>query len=285
MMLLPWQDLQNRFDLQEAERRQIELFQTRIPEEWKAIGHATQTQSVHGEWLGIYAGEVIGDPMVLFQTSPGFCPPVSSDPGTIPIPATHATFIVGSHSRSLIATNQSSHNPSIYRGRIARIRVIAVAPTANTQANTLLKYMAPISRLTFDPGRWTWRPDEPLYAYTANRGRHWRHPRQSLSLPISVKWTGLVPANFAPDWNAVWITGRPRKEAAFLWSFYHRAIAVNQWRHVAHATTSELCSCCEQGVPESLIHGFFECVAARDAWTFATTILYRLLDIPKDTMP
>lgn len=124
-----------------------------------------------------------------------------------------------------------------------------------------------------------------MNAYIANRGRQWRRPRLTLSLPICEKWTGLVPATFVPNWLEVWTTGHPRKEAAFLGSFYHKAIVVNQWRHIAHPTTSNMCTCCDTGLPESFIHGFFEYEAAREAWSFATTVIHRLLGHGPDTMP
>lgn len=79
--------------------------------------------------------------------------------------------------------------------------------------------------------------------------------------------------------------GRPRKEAAFLRSLYHKAIAVNQWRNQSHPPISALCTCCQSGVPECLKHCFFECDAAAGAWEFAFTILYHAAQEPQASMP
>lgn len=48
---------------------------------------------------------------------------------------------------------------------------------------------------------------ELFNAYTAQRSRRWHRSRPSLSLPISAKRSGLVPASFIPNWKALWETG------------------------------------------------------------------------------
>lgn len=165
-----------------------------------------------------------------------------------------------------------------------RVRVIDTIKKSGSAAKMPARYLARTAKLTFDPGRWQWRPGDAIYAYTARSGRHWHSPREELSLPIHQKWIGLVFTTFAPNWMDVWRIGRPRKEAAFLWSLYHRAIAVNQWRRVASTTTSDLCTCCNRAVPESLIHAFYECEAASAAWEYATTVLYLMLEVQFDTI-
>lgn len=245
MTLLPWPEIQTRFHLQDAERRQIELFQSHVPESWKELGRDTMSYSVSGEWLGVFPNADDPEPVAVFQTTPEFCPEIRREPENIPIPVTQAIFMIGGQSRSLIRI--MIHQAHTYRGILKRTRVLKVCPTSKVTNITGFKYLAPVADLTFDPGRWTWRPGKGFYAYTARHGRQWRRPRMTLSLPISVKWAGLVPDTFIPNWAEVWMTGRPRNEAAFLWSFYHRAIAVNQWRQIAHSTISAMCTCCDQG--------------------------------------
>lgn len=201
------------------------------------------------------------------------------------LPARHPRFCVGPHSRSLIPIPALAQTEIVFRGRVLRVRIIKVLSKARPATSSRLQYLAPVSRLVFDPGRWTWDGGGSLYEYTAKKGRLLLHPRTSLSLPISEKWIGLVPANFEPDWREVWAGTRPRKEAAFLWSVYHRAVAVNHWRHRAFPELSAECTCCERGEPETIIHCFYECELASRAWAFVITILHAMAKTPATTMP
>lgn len=134
--------------------------------------------------------------------------------------------------------------------------------------------------LTFDLGRWAWRPGEGLFNYTASKGRKWRIPRASLSLLISAKWARHVPLNFEPNWLEVWRPDHPRKEAGFLWSLLHKAVAVNQSRNQSHPLTSAECTCYNTGAIESIQHCFFDCEAASSAWDFAFSVLHHAAQTP-----
>lgn len=94
--------------------------------------------------------------------------------------------------------------------------------------------------------------------------------------PSLINGQVLFQENFQPDWRDVWTGARPRKEAAFLWSVFYKAVAVNQWRHRAISAIPEVCTCCNAGIPESVVHCFYDCVMARPAWKFAASILQRL---------
>ncbi|KAG0585602.1 hypothetical protein KC19_2G024500 [Ceratodon purpureus] len=110
--------------------------------------------------------------------------------------------------------------------------------------------------------------------FTALKGRKLLSPRTCLTRPINLKWAGQVPLNFQPDWKAVWSSSRPRKEAAFLWSLIHKAVAVNEWRHRAIPAISALCDGCTSGTPETILHCFYACEPAARAWHFAATVLH-----------
>ena len=135
------------------------------------------------------------------------------------------------------------------------------------------------------PCRWAWAGTGSIFDFTAKKGRALLNPRLSLSVPIREKWRGLVPVHFEPDWKDVWTPLRPRKEAAFLWSVYHRAVAVHQWRQRAFSQLSTECTCCDQGIPESLIHCFFACPPVIRAWDFVTSVLYTLAKELASAMP
>lgn len=140
-----------------------------------------------------------------------------------------------------------------------RVRVISTPGVSTSRKPPCHMYLAPLSRLTFDPGRWRWRSGGTLHAYSAKQRRRLCNPHLRLSLLISTKWTGWVPGTFRPNWQEVWNPQCPRKEAAFIWSIYHYAIAVNQWRQHAFPTISDRCPCCPDDTSESLMHCIFKC--------------------------
>lgn len=147
------------------------------------------------------------------------------------------------------------------------------------------QYLAPVYRLVFDPGRWTWTGGGSLYEYTTKQGRNVMHPRNNLTLIVSKKWHGLVRAHFEHDWRDVWLTTRLRKKAAFMWSVYLQAVAVNHWRHQAFPDLSVECTCCDRGEAKTLIHCFYDCELAARVWAFVATILHKMANTPLHTMP
>ena len=42
-------------------------------------------------------------------------------------------------------------------------------------------YLAPLAQLVFNPGRWVWCNGDPLYNYTATKGRLLLNPRIQLT--------------------------------------------------------------------------------------------------------
>lgn len=184
---------------------------------------------------------------------------------------------MGLQSNSLIEQPGTQGGDRLLRGTIKRVRVISLSRKHKT---SIYRYLAPVDRLTFDPGRYEWHPGEGLFAYTASKSRKWRIPRAFLSLPIAEKWAGQVPLTFVPNWIEVWRPDRPRKEAGFLWSMLHKAVAVNQWRNQSHPPTSAHCTCCNLEVTESIQHCFFDCTAAVSAWDFAISVLHHAARTP-----
>lgn len=216
MLPRPWQEIQRRFGLWDTEKASVDNFQDLIPPEWEAMFQSSRSQAILGEWIGVFPGALTDEPSVLFQTIPECRPPLSETAIRIDIPTSCPKFMVGTQSRGLIPLDGPSHSMTEYYGSTARVWVISTPSTSKPRAYRRHKYLAPISRLTFDPGRWQWQNGAAFFAYSAVQGRKLCRPRQELSLPISEKWIGLVPANFSPNWQEVWDHHRPRKEAAFL---------------------------------------------------------------------
>ncbi|KAG0605466.1 hypothetical protein M758_9G061800 [Ceratodon purpureus] len=233
-----------------------------------------------GDWLGFYPDASLAHPAFLVRTDKDFCPALPDGPRLFSAPAGQECFIVGPRSHWLLPLPEDSSHTADSRGFVVRARVISIPTSTRKGAPLRHQYLAPLAHLTFDPGRWRWRTGATLHNYSAKFGRSLRWPHQELRVPISVKWHGLVPVNFTPDWGAVWKTPRPRKEAAFLWSLYHRAVAVNQWRNRAFPTSSALCQCCTAVVEESVIHCFYDCPSAARAWRLAFSALFQAATIP-----
>ena len=114
-------------------------------------------------------------------------------------------------------------------GWCKRVRVVANIKGEGECKQTFLQYGGDIMILNFEPGRWHWSGNlGKLHSYSAKMGRTQilRH-RTKLQKPIGPKWCGNLPPTFEPRWNEVWFPHRPQKDAGFIWSMYHCAIAVN----------------------------------------------------------
>ena len=120
------------------------------------------------------------------------------------------------------------------------------------------------------------------HLYSAKKGRtQILKPRLSLEKPITTKWRNILPPSYRPRWKEVWLPRRPKKEAGFIWSVYHCAIAVNAWRQQMDNQIIVTCACCTTGQPETVLHRMVECPRALIWWKYALTILYRYCDTPQ----
>jgi hypothetical protein len=106
------------------------------------------------------------------------------------------------------------------------------------------------------------------------------NPRHQLMKSIPEKWHGLLPMSFQPRWSDVWNKQRPQKEAGFLWSVLHCAVAVNTWRAQMAPGIPISCLRCPDGLEETIIHRFHHCTRTRLAWQYGLTVLYTYLEIP-----
>ncbi|KAG0575769.1 hypothetical protein KC19_5G029800 [Ceratodon purpureus] len=280
MTILPWEVLERRFHLREQDRPGLLLYQTHLPQSWRVLFTHARHSLTAGEWMGIFPHGPTEDPCILLQATDDFRPLLTEQETITAVPVGCPQYLLGLNSRNLILLTDETNIPVSYRGSVHRVRVISVPVSSRPRSPLRHRYLAPLSRLTFDPGRWRWRDGKPLFAYSAKHGTQLHRPRTGLSLPIHEKWAGLISDRFSPNWHAVWTAARPRKEAAFLWSLYHRAIAVNHWRQRAFPLLSEACTCCSTGESETLIHCFFSCSAATRAWQIAWRALSSAVGIP-----
>jgi hypothetical protein len=190
------------------------------------------------------------------------------------IPPGRPSFWVGERS-NFLRQRPLLQVPEQIQGWLYHTRVVTITRNAQPKSDLLLQSMGPIHRLDFDPHRFRWGTKGLFPSYTAKLGRALLTTSSTLSNSIAHKWEGILPPDYQPDWNEVWLAGRPRKEAGFLWSLYHGAVAVNVWRNRINRAIATVCTCCAQAVPETLVHCFFECPRAIHVWTYALTLLYR----------
>jgi hypothetical protein len=136
------------------------------------------------------------------------------------------------------------------------VRVIRTGKGTNLYAGIL-------AELWFDPIRWEWGDTGGLCTYTTKRGRKLLSTRVELLRPIHQKWRGLLPVTYKPCFSEVWNLHRPQKEAGFMWSMYHWAVAVNYWRAQISIHISPLCPCCPLGLNKSILHRFHSCLRTK----------------------
>ena len=94
------------------------------------------------------------------------------------------------------------------------------------------------------------------------------------------KWQGYLPGNYKFYWSQIWDPFRVGKETAFIWSIWHKAIAVNEWRaRITPTSLSKQCVFCLPHTSEFVEHKFWDCIQARRAWRWATCIMDELCGV------
>jgi hypothetical protein len=242
-------------------------------------------QTQPGEFIGFYSHPDALQPEVIICTEEFFTPALEPGLATFSLPPGKLSYSVGARSfllkeRILPLRDQ----PELLQGWMLRTRVIQLTSGSAKRKREFLLSAGSILQLQFDPNRYRWAGKGLLPSYSAKLGRSLLHDRTQLSRPIGTKWRGILLDQFQPNWRKVWMPGRPRKDAAFLWSLYHGAIAVNVWRNRINPRIPVTCTCCTHGAPETLLHCFFECPRAQHAWTYALTLLYRSRQIATDNL-
>lgn len=226
------------------------------------------------EFLGVFTYEEDPLPSLIIGTTAHFQPVLKTYSQVLDLSLTTPAYAMGAKTCILRPFQPEVQDPEAYvSGWIRRVRIVS-------NAKGVLLYVGVISSLEFDPGRWAWPDKSPLLSYSAKKGRRLLSPRTSISRTIPDKWKGVLPASYKPKWSEVWKKNRPQKDAAFIWSLYHQAIAVNKWRAQISPTISDVCTSCDQGTCESILHRFFDCSKTQAAWSYGQAVLYQILDIP-----
>ena len=109
--------------------------------------------------------------------------------------------------------------------------------------------------------------------YSAKIGRDLVGNRTSLKKPVADKWRHEMEMNFQLKWKENW-QDRSQKEAGFMWSMWHQAVATNTWRAKFNPAANADCPLCNSSVPETYLHRFYECSYSRRFWLFSFAVIH-----------
>jgi hypothetical protein len=284
---LSWNEARHKFNLVPVDYpKYIRMIQL-VPAPWKHWLIYDELSTKPNEFIGAFPWPEAHFPNMIFLTTSDYRPSlVQQDQFYLPIDI--PSFLIGGKSMLLTpCVPPLGREGEDWIGfTLRKVRVVTL-PKWHGQAGYSHHLFAGIIRsMPFDLGRWQWRGHGKLHSYTIKLGRKLLNPRTRLQRPMSEKWSGDVPPTYTPNWRDVWHKSRPQKEAGFLWSVFHKAVAVNYWRAQVIPRNPQIprpdsrCICCLGGVTETILHRFHHCVKTQAAWTFGLTTLYLSQQIP-----
>lgn len=150
-------------------------------------------------------------------------------------------FNVPPHSQCHVYNGTISHCP--YRCLATRLRskIIRTKRWPKREGKKILFFYGNLAMLRWDPDRWRW----------SNGGRFLNTTKDEIETNVcrnlrvtraAEKWQGYLSGNYRFYWSQVWDPHHAGKEAAFIWSILHKALAVNEWgARIASATISKQC--------------------------------------------
>jgi hypothetical protein len=87
-----------------------------------------------------------------------------------------------------------------------------------------------MASLSWDPNMWRWIDGGQFLNYTTKDGRETIINRNPCTTCAADKWQGYLMGNYNFYWSHVWDPLRLEKEAAFIWSRWHKYVDNNKWR-------------------------------------------------------
>ena len=79
----------------------------------------------------------------------------------------------------------------------------------------------------------------------------------------------------APKWNTIWHKAKAQKEATFLWSVIHKAMAINEWHSKISVEIDQSCSHCGPQLIKLVEHMLYNCPLAHHVWRYAANIIWQ----------
>ena len=164
-----------------------------------------------------------------------------------------------------------------WSGPFKRVRVEQVDRHCVSKKTEFFLYFGIPGQLTgIDPTMWRWSAGIPFTMYSAKKGREMLGGFTSLQKPIQEKWRSEGGLSCVPKWTEVWKSTRSKKEAGFMWSLWHRAVATNSWRGRFLPNVDQSCPSCQLGCVETYTHCFFDCRNAKTVWNYCFYIIHVL---------
>ena len=186
---------------------------------------------------------------------------------TLPFPV--QCYTVGKHSRCL---RLWEHPLGEIQGYFHKVKTVHTqrGPVVDGEKVEFIFFYGKEATLGWDPDRWRWGDGSRFLEYTTKEGREYISSKLRSTTRAAEKWQGYLPGNYCFYWSQVWDPLRTGKEAVFLWSIWHKAVAVNEWRaRIAPASISKQCIFCLPNTTESVQPGLiFAPVTARHMSNF-----------------
>lgn len=172
---MSWPKLQDKFMLLYEDRPHYESMVARIPPRWIDLFTSDQIYTDSQEFLGVFAEEDDAIPVVVFKTSPQFCPQIRSAQIRTCVLEEVPCFAVGQLLLILHLWPQVDlHEDVPFDGLLKNNRIITM-PHYNMCVGV-------ISDLHFDPGRYLFGNASPLHTYIVKGSLHVNQACPALSI-------------------------------------------------------------------------------------------------------
>jgi hypothetical protein len=274
---LTWERAQEKFGLMDTESGDWEEMTEKLSDQWRHLLETDEDTAYAGQWLGLYV-DGKEDPAIVFRCDKDFTPECLKW-YTVTLPFPVQCYTVGTYSRCLREWEQPLGE---MEGFFHKVKIIHTnrGPKKEGEKEPIIFFYGKLATLGWDPDRWRWIDGGYFLDYTIKAGREAISNRNPGSTRARDKWQGYLPSNYRFFWSQVWDPLRSGKEAAFMWSIWHKAVAVNEWRaRIAPASISRQCVFCLPNTSESVKHKFWDCIQARRAWRWATFIMHELCGV------
>ena len=263
---ITWERAKEKFHLEAREEEDWKEITNKIAGPWRYLLDVDSDIILPGKWIGFYT-DSDEDPAIVFQSSSNFTPSCMQWHNvTLPFPV--QCFTVGTYSRCLRVWERPLGE---IEGFFHEVKVIHTSrgPKREEKKEEVSFFYGKVATLGWDPDRWRWIEGGRFLDYTTKDGREFITKRHLGTSRATEKWQGYLPNNHRIYWSQVWDPMRAGKEAAFMWSIWHKAVAVNEWRaRIAPASISKQCVFCMPNTSESIKHKFWDCIQARRAWRY-----------------
>ncbi len=112
---------------------------------------------------------------------------------------------------------------------------------------------------TFHFEHWEWFDGNLLLNYMSKKEHKYLNSSTTFKILFQVKWQSHLHLSNKLEWPKLWHVDRIKKEYAFLWSLWHKAIVVNHSRAKINLSLDIDCPFCPLGVQKTIYDQFYDC--------------------------